>query len=109
MSFLQDQYAMAKKKKRLIDQIKELPTLRDGVTGTAPWHFRMQQDEPEKWEEFCEIIDSWNSGGVAREKFTTGFSLHRFLAGKDKDRPLDPPLLSISYSQFRHWFRDNCR
>ena len=97
--------AKRKSEATLLGRIAELPNDSPVANGVKSWHSQMRAEDPDMYGQLVELLKDWAANGESRQKFRTLRSLHRYLAGRDTERPIDPPVVSCSDQAFRTFAR----
>lgn len=92
----------------IINAIKKLAPDVDPRKKTS-WHYKLKQSNPKLYAEIVDVIHDWYGNGITRANMPSQTSLYRYLAGKDRDRPLDPPIITCERQAFIDFMRQVSR
>lgn len=84
------------KKSKLIDAVKSL----EPVTNKRNWAVVLKRENPERYAELVEVVDDWIAQGRTYQVFPSMRSLHKWLSGKDQDRPIGEPVVTVDSGSF---------
>lgn len=75
------------------------------IVRTVPWYEKIRMQNPDLYQQLCEIVDEWNSSGHARNVFPAASSLHAFLIGESPDSTQGNLIGDVSPNTFRQWMK----
>jgi hypothetical protein len=88
----------------LIAGVESLPD-ELGFNESRTWWRVLRAEDPKRFEDLVGLLKNWLAGGVVRKKFRSRNTLFAYLSGKDKERPLNPPVVNCEKTGFNQFLR----
>ena len=78
-------------KKTALDSFADMPTVQPKKRKS--WDESLKDVNPDRYQQLLDVCTDFAEGGIVKVKMKTQSALRKYLAGEDRDRPIDPPLI----------------